>query len=408
MVKSKLLTLGIWFTTVSASLLSLKILPFPYVWIFPGWSLTFLWTLLISRHAFVKILCINLTGMLFILFIAEGYFAYQHFLSDPGNTHTTEHVYDSQSHPILGSVAIPNTQRIARKFYKGNLSYQATITIDSNGYRKSPPYAPQQQSKGSSLLFFGCSYTFGEGVNDEEAMPYITGLLTNGEYKIFNFPISGYGPQHMLAAIEHKIVDSVVDVEPRYIIYQAIIDHVYRVAGYRSWVDRGPQYVLDNSGGVTYAGSFAKCKPSYEYCLLKRIYRNLKKSYLLQRLWFHQISSTEIDLFLKVVNKSKQLLAEKYPEAEFHVIFWSQPSDPLSHKLLKGLREKAFNVHLVEDIIPDIHENWEQLYGIPYDGHPTALVHKKVAEYIVRKIINSAGNLENPLLLPDSLTLNHP
>ena len=408
MAHRNLLTLGIWLSAFSASFLFLKNLPGPYIWIFLVWSLTFLWTVIVSHGTFFRIFFCNLAAMFFILSIAEAYCAYDQNVSDIENMYTLEHVWDSHGDPLMGYVPIPDTQRTARKLYKGNLSYQVTISINNHGYRIAPPYAPRHLTQSQSILFFGGSYSFGEAVNDHETMPYVTGLLTDGKYKIFNFAVHGYGPQHMLAAIEHEIVDAVVDIQPRYIIYQAIVDHVGRVAGHQRWLDRGPQYILGEAGEVTYSGSFMQCKPSHENCLTKRIHRNLKKSFLLQRIWFHRISADDIDLFLKVVDRSRQLLAEKYPDAEFHVIFWDQPWNPVSHKILEDLKQRPFGVHLIKDIIPDIHENHGELYSVKYDGHPNATAHRKLAQYVVRNIINSSRSIEDPLNLSDSLTVNTP
>lgn len=402
MARSKKLILGMWISAGIASFLSLQYLPGPYIWTFMVWSLTFIGTLILSHRAGLKILSFIFAACFFILSIAEGYFAYDRYMSK--HTHTLEHVYNSQDDPLMGYIPFPNTQRTARKLYKDNLIYQVTISINSKGLRISPPYAPRHQSKSQSILFFGCSVTFGEGVNDDETMPYVTGTLINGQYKIFNFAIHGYGPQHMLAAIDHDLVDSVVDIQPRYIIYQATVDHVYRVAGYRSWLKRGPQYILGETGEVTYTGSFNTCNLSHENCLNKQIHRNLKKSYLFQRIWFHRISPTDIDLFLKVVDQSRNLLAKKYPEAEFHVIFWHEPENPVSQKILAGLKQRTFGVHLIEDIIPDYHNNKRRLYLIEGDGHPNARAHRKVAQYITSNIIQSTGDNIELLNPPDDLT----
>ncbi|MEK8021721.1 MAG: hypothetical protein VSS75_033010, partial [Candidatus Parabeggiatoa sp.] len=75
-----------------------------------------------------------------------------------------------QAHNILGYVPKKDIQVIAQKSYANELLYNVQYTIDKNGLRlgfnqsKKPPM--------NSVLFFGGSFTFGEGVNDNETMPY--------------------------------------------------------------------------------------------------------------------------------------------------------------------------------------------------------------------------------------------
>jgi hypothetical protein len=56
---------------------------------------------------------------------------------------------------------------------------------------------------------FGCSFTFREGVEDREAMPYLVGELS--KYIVYNFGFHGYGAHQMLSALEYGIVDRIVD-----------------------------------------------------------------------------------------------------------------------------------------------------------------------------------------------------
>ena len=378
-----------WLFAMMTTILALNFLPGPYIWIFLVWSLVFLVASIRSRTSTTRILCANLFGMLFILTGAEAYYFYDIHLSSRWNTNTFDRVYETQRDPLLGYRSIPNTQRTAREFHQNQPVYEVKVSINSDGYRISPPFVPTTEGRKQSILFFGGSFTYGEGVNDQETMPFITGLLTKGQYKIYNFGLHGYGPQHMLANIDHDLVDTIVDTEPRYIIYQVLEDHVSRVAGHRGWLKSGPQYILSKNGEVQFSGSFNTCNPSYENCLWKGVMRNFEKSFFLQRFFLHRISSTDLDLFTKVVDRSRYLLKKKYPQAEFHIIFWHNPWRPISNKILDDLKQHHFKTHLITDIIPDIYENKEGLYRIPHDGHPTPRVHKEIAQYIANNIIHA-------------------
>ena len=79
----------------------------------------------------------------------------------------------------------------------GETLYAVVYSVDKRGLRVEPPLAPGHGDR--CVLFFGCSYTFGEGVNDAETLPYRTGVLAEGRLRMINFGLHGYGPHQMLA-----------------------------------------------------------------------------------------------------------------------------------------------------------------------------------------------------------------
>ncbi len=368
------------------SILSLEYLPAPHIWFFGLWSIAFFILAISSPRTLIKLASFNFAIFMFFFAIAESYLVFQHDNSDKKNKYRWENVFNYEGHPIFGWREIPNSQRTGRKFRTrdNSLIYEASITIDRNGQRIAPTFIPPPNSTGESALFFGGSFTFGEGVNNDQTMPYVFGTLTKGRFKIYNFGMGGYGPHQMLAAIEHGLVNSIVEVRPRYIIYQGIIDHIKRV----SHLNRGggPHYRLSKTGETLYTENPQECNPTHEYCLWKPVKQNLKKSLLLNSIWFHQVTHREIKLFLNIVERSKTLLQERYPEAEFHVIFWDKPNSSISEGIEGGLREKNFNVHFVQDIIPDYWENWETYHFVD-DWHPSAQAHQRIAQYVVTNIV---------------------
>jgi hypothetical protein len=74
------------------------------------------------------------------------------------------------------------------------LIYDVTYTIDADGLRIAAGL-DENPHDNRCMLFFGCSFTFGEGVDDHEAMPYVAGTLAN--LRAYNFGFPGYGPHQM-------------------------------------------------------------------------------------------------------------------------------------------------------------------------------------------------------------------
>ena len=63
--------------------------------------------------------------------------------------------------------------------------HNVTYTTESNGLRVAPPW--RKNDLAGTVLFFGCSFTFGEGLNDSETLPYQVGIQSGGRYRTLNF-----------------------------------------------------------------------------------------------------------------------------------------------------------------------------------------------------------------------------
>ena len=137
----------------------------------------------------------------------------------------------------LGVRPAPGLHTTAKMTYGGRTVYDVTYSFDEHGLRISPP--DERGFEQPCVLFFGGSFTFGEGVEDDEAMPYRAGVRAAGRAAVRNFGFSGYGPHQMLAAIESGFVEEAARCTPRWAVYQAVYHHVLRAAGAWTWVGTG-------------------------------------------------------------------------------------------------------------------------------------------------------------------------
>jgi hypothetical protein len=290
----------------------------------------------------------------------------------------------SRQDKILGYAPHRDNETSVRKYWEDQVIVDATYTIDSNGIRLSPPWDNREDA--SSVLFFGCSITFGEGVEDYETMPYRVGIACSGKYRIYNFGFVGYGTHQMLSAIEHGLVDNIVRVKPVCAIYQAIPGHINRLLGLNPWGRRGPRYILDEDNRVRYMGFFDDARDS-NY-ILRRIKNQLDKSYLYKRMsrGMNRINDDDMELFIGMVARSKQLLEEQYPGIGFHVILWDDKGK-LSDKIIELLRSERISTHLISNILPEYHEDKTKYRISPHDWHPNVLAHKLISKYVVHTIL---------------------
>jgi hypothetical protein len=163
-------------------------------------------------------------------------------------------------------------ERMWRRFRgsTNELIYAATYTIDSRAVRVGAPIKGSVVDEVSCVVFYGDSYTFGEGLNDSEALPYLVSEKSNGRYRTFNLAFHGYGPHQMLASLEANREQQILDCTPDHAIYQAIPEHAVRVTGRQSCDKHGPRYVFNAEGHAERQGQFhhtvaAKASPNSRF-----------------------------------------------------------------------------------------------------------------------------------------------
>ena len=109
-----------------------------------------------------------------------------------------------------------NSQVTSKKMIKdGQVFYDVTYTINKYGLRVSPHDLKENITNTynfKNILFFGGSFTFGEGVNDDENLPWKIEKKSNYKLKSYNFGFHGYGSHQMLRTLELGLIDNIVDL----------------------------------------------------------------------------------------------------------------------------------------------------------------------------------------------------
>ena len=386
---------------VSYLFLRTSILPFAWFWL--TWFIALLCFGLTAQTSLSSAVWVNLSATVMALALGELYL--WNSKGEKTNSYCCDDLYFIRDDD-LGVVPRKSFAATHVKAVNSVPIYKVTYTIDANGLRIAPPY--DVRNVRGSVLFFGCSYTMGDGVEDNETMSYMTGLLTDGRYAIYNFGFHGYGPQQMLAALETGRVQSIVTVPPQYIIYQAIPYHMERVVGLMTWFPHAPRYRRTDSGRVIPDGHLDTVVDETRYSRVERFWRKqgpigqaisetLRRSFIYDKLVrpLRSLSREDVQLFLDVVLQAKDEAAKQYPQSEFHVVLWDNmfvKHDYLQFlpQVLEGLRKNRVRIHLVSEIIPDYDASAPNTkYEIHrYDSHPSPVTYRLLATYVAKIILH--------------------
>ena len=393
------------------------LLPAPFVWIFVAWFAVCLAASLRGTSTWRRIVCANAAAALFVLTAGEVYFA---FAVRPAASRTVaapvarpddsafaravpspvapgevqvrylpEHGPYVRRDDVLGYA--PSRDAVVRSVrHEGpHRVYDVTYTIGADGLRATPAAG---SGVDECILFFGGSFTFGEGVEDAESMPWLVGESTGARYRVYNFGFHGYGPHQMLSALEHGMVDRVVDCRPKYVFYQAIRAHLKRVANVRSAPHElhNPRYRLLRNGDVVYDGHFDDPGGLPEALVVGRskLPGPFMRSYLFAELhWFLFDVADQIDLLVAIVDRSRRTVERRWPGSEFHVILWNESIQTKALRLERALVKRKLRVHRVSDMLPGYFADKHRYHISEIDSHPNARAHALIAGHVAREII---------------------
>jgi hypothetical protein len=346
-------------------------------------NLTALVVLLVSTidNSFFRNILLAGAASLFSLCLAEAVFAILF-----GRNSVYEGTYGSKDYyamsDVLGSEPKPGVFR-SRKCLEncesGKTIYDVTYTIQQGALR----YTPQDNIGKKTALFFGCSYTFGEGLNDNETLPYYFEKVLP-HYKVFNVGFHGYGAHQMLRALETGIHDKKIGDHVDLIVFQTAPWHADRSYCMPDYSTGTPKYVLIDDVPV-YSGTCGRLNTAYKLVRKSQIY-----NYFLNHVQPALVDNeNKFRLYLAIMLKTQNIARQKYG-ARFLVAFIRGSksefygSSYTNEKILKFFVDndiEFLDVSLFED--PG---KVEAEYEIGGDGHPSAFAQRERARLLAAAV----------------------
>ncbi|EQC45506.1 hypothetical protein [Bacteriovorax sp. Seq25_V] len=254
---------------------------------------------------------------------------------------------------------------------------------------------------GPSIIFGGCSYTFGEAVeyNDIFSSLVASSLESNN---IYNFGFSGGSPINQIIYFRsydfNKLIPS---TKGSVYIYTLFDDHIKRVNkdfSILSWYhDAIVDYEVTDSDVIikdqTMSGNFS-------YLLLK-FFKTIKLEYYFLRFIYHFDNMDNRKKILKLITSLEVLKKEylqQFPEGNFIV------SEFYPFPFIEREEDRAFFLKELENRNIKYWENRDNDFKLEFrnsdldpnllfsnlqvfnDGHPNKIAHKKYADFLIKKL----------------------
>ena len=260
----------------------------------------------------------------------------------------------------------------------GQIVYSIKYKTDANSLRITPIDSTKPRTKYAQ--FYGCSMTFGEGVQSDETLPYYFGKF-DSTYRPYNFAYSGYGPHQMLARLESGSPRKMVKENDGMAFYVYINDHVNRVIGTMTnfgYNGGNAPYYHNVGNGIKHDGLFKDSRRIRTW-----IYGTLLKSNILKLFkigYPFKITEDDYQLTAEVMAESSRLYKTQFGNDNFYVIIY--PTTINSSLIISLLKQKGVRVLDYSKLF----DPTDKKYAIPYDEHPTALANEILINKLVKDI----------------------
>jgi hypothetical protein len=293
--------------------------------------------------------------------------------------------------PVMGMKHLPHFKGTHTTKVRGEEIYKADYAFDGQGHRITPVDHPE--SREGAALFFGCSFMFGLGVEQDETLPACFGRECESLLPM-NFAVGGYGPQHLWLQLEDQEVLNKIPRDHGVIVYGFFNSHILRLLGKRSLVEDWGDWLpwLSFSEGRVEKLGFMGDKIWHESRALKVLKSLHMGRFIIKRLGVlnnQEFSEEEgIDGIVKFFLLIQQRIAEILPSYRFVVLAYPWTYEVKG--LAEAMKEAGIPFYDYTKAYPDQDENKDKYFyrdGVPRGwGHLKANVYAHVAKWLAEDL----------------------
>jgi hypothetical protein len=262
----------------------------------------------------------------------------------------------------------------------GATIYSVDYTIDSNLLRHT-----QSCETGPAIVFFGCSFMFGAGLNDADTLAQAFADSLDRKERVLNLGFPGYGPQQFLSEMQSGLFDPVIGPQPRLFVFLTGVWHAERSSCKSHFARNSPRYILEN-GQLLLEGI---CREGFSLRLREWLWNSAAYRVFIEP-YERRVTHDDVELYTRLMLAAIDLAKKKYGVPAI-VLYLKAPAE---RKYLQGtgfsedmiMQRLRDSGAAVIDASLDKEEATGATITIPGDGHPTALANRL-----------RAGNLKNYL-----------
>lgn len=293
-----------------------------------------------------------------------------------------EYVYNNEPlsliDPQLGFAAKPGAAVPVVRRRGEQVAYQVTWHTDHMGRRIVPLNVGGERVHAA--LFFGCSFTFGEGVDDKDTLPARFAAHA-ADYLPYNYGFMGYGPQHMFLQLDRDSIFSDIQEPVQLVVYTFIPHQMDRLIGRMrvstTWGGTLP-CLTRSEKGIEFRGSFEDSG-----LWRQSLYSLASRSALLKTLKIDlpiRITASHYEFAAEVVLASALKVKARFPQARFLVLIY--PRESSASEAGQAFSARGLEVLQLDSELPSDFA-MSPKYNLP-DRHPTAASYELVAAALAR------------------------
>jgi hypothetical protein len=289
------------------------------------------------------------------------------------------------SDPLLRNWFKPNAKVTESKYFDdGVVVYdEVTYNIDPMGRRQSKPF---DSTANHHALFFGGSFTFGMGVQDDQTIASVFAIKSQREYQAFNYGGGGFGTSAMLIQLQRDDWFSDVRQSKGIAIYCFVPRHLARSTGHDLYTfNRGfknnPIFYRDsNTGEIKGPVKYQEC-PRLHAAVIRYEWLTSYSAFL--RAFFKRVhpnfisEKTATMIISDIIIQSAKLYKNRF-QGEFFVLIWPRVDAEMNKSNLILLKE-LLNSAGIKVVSPSSLKAKEEGMIHPRDAHPSASEYNHVA-----------------------------
>lgn len=286
----------------------------------------------------------------------------------------------------LGYSLVPDNVARHVSTWNGSVEFDVTYEIDGFGRRTTP--VDSEEKRERFLIFFGCSNTFGEGVEQRETMPYFAGKRAP-EYWPYNYGVHGYGPAQALDLVTTRNFVAEVKEKRGVAVFHFIPAHLWRVVGASNvattWGRYFSNYELNEAGYPVRHGDFTNGRP-----LVTLLYELTRQSRVLAALGLVFPLRFHADDFLltaRILVAMRDLLEQQVDLEGFYVTFppvFTSPQADLTRKMRAVLKTEG--IAIID--LTDVFVASDRKFRVAENNYHQSVVANRV---LAKSLLNSLG-----------------